>query len=405
VARREDAAFAALLERHGPLVLGVCRRVLGGSADADDAFQATFLVLVGKAGSIRNGASVASWLHGVARRVALEARTRAARWRAREAQVADNGRSEPADDAAGRERCAILDEELGQLTPKYREPLVLHYLVGQTKEETARQLGWSEGTVSGRLARARDLLRDRLTRRGVALSGGAAAAFIPEALAVVPATLADATAGLAALVAAGEGAAGAGTARVVALAAGVAQDMSRTRLKGAAAVLLVAAGVGLGAAGLISAQQPRQGPDAAPSGPAVAGVSASEAAVDNKLGEKELVLTGHTGRVLCVCVSADGKRLLTCSDADKTLRLWDADTGKFLRVFEGHTDGVISAALSPDGKRVLSGGVDKTVRLWDTDTGKELRKMTGHTGLVWSVAFGPEGQALSGGGGDGTMRI
>ena len=111
----------------------------------------------------------------------------------------------------------------------------------------------------------------------------------------------------------------------------------------------------------------------------------------------ELLLTGHTGRLLSVCVSADGKRLLTCSDADKTLRLWDAYTGKCLRVFEGQTDGVISAALSPDGKRVLSGGGDKTVRLWDADTGKELRQMTGHTTAVFSVAFGPEGKAISGG--------
>src|SRR5205807_10061983 len=118
----------------------------------------------------------------------------------------------------------------------------------------------------------------------------------------------------------------------------------------------------------------------------------------------ELLLTGGS-----VSVSADGKRLLT--NDGKTLRLWDAYTGKCLRVFEGHTDGVIGAALSLDGKRVLTGGVDKTVRLWDADTGKELRQMTGHSdevaglgGVVWSVAFGPEGQALSGGGG-GNMRL
>ena len=113
----------------------------------------------------------------------------------------------------------------------------------------------------------------------------------------------------------------------------------------------------------------------------------------------ELILTGGS-----VSVSADGKRVLT--NDGKTLRLWDADTGKCLRAFEDHTDGVIGAALSLDGKRVLTGGVDKTVRLWDADTGKELRKMTGHTTAVCSVAFGPEGQALSGGCRmDGTMRL
>ena len=128
-------------------------------------------------------------------------------------------------------------------------------------------------------------------------------------------------------------------------------------------------------------------------------VSATEAEIDNKLHGKELVLAGNT-----VCASADGKRLLT-SNSDHTLRLWDADTGKELRVFEGHTNIVLAAALSPDGKRVLSGSADTTVRLWDADTGKELRQMTGHTVPVWSIAFGPEGQALSGGCGDGTMRL
>jgi internalin A len=133
-----------------------------------------------------------------------------------------------------------------------------------------------------------------------------------------------------------------------------------------------------------------------------------EAAEQKK--DEPLVLTAHKGDVWSdvwsVSVSADGKRLLTCSQYDKTLRLWDTDTGKQLRVFEGHTDGVIWAELSPDGKRVLSGSADKTVRLWDADTGKELRKMTGHPEAVYSVAFGPEGQAISGGGPmDGTMRL
>src|SRR5207302_1054352 len=114
------------------------------------------------------------------------------------------------------------------------------------------------------------------------------------------------------------------------------------------------------------------------------------AVIENKLWP-ELILTGHKGPVRRVCVSADGKRVLTSSE-DKTLRLWDAYTGKQLRVFESSAR---SAALSPDGKRVLSGSDDGTVRLWDATTGKELLKMTGHTDGVYGVAFGPEGQALS----------
>ena len=124
--------------------------------------------------------------------------------------------------------------------------------------------------------------------------------------------------------------------------------------------------------------------------------------IENKL-YPELILTGHTGWVWTVSVSADGKRLLTAS-ADKTLRLWDADTGKCLRVFEGHTDAVMGAALSPDGKRVLSGSRDSTVRLWDAATGKELVKMIGHAGSVICVCFGPEGKAISGSS-DKTMRL
>jgi WD40 repeat protein len=118
------------------------------------------------------------------------------------------------------------------------------------------------------------------------------------------------------------------------------------------------------------------------------------AVLENKLYGAELCLTGHTDGVRCVCVSGDGKRLLT-SSYDQTLRLWDADTGKQLRVFKGHADRICGAALSLDGQRVLSGSRDGTVRLWDATTGKELRQLTGHTQEVYNVAFGPKGQALS----------
>jgi WD40 repeat protein len=126
-------------------------------------------------------------------------------------------------------------------------------------------------------------------------------------------------------------------------------------------------------------------------------------AIENRLYGPELRLTGHTGTVWSVCVSADGERVLTSGD-DKTLRLWDAYTGKQLRVFTGHSDHVYGAALSPDGKRVLSSSGDKTVRLWDVSTGKQLLTMTGHTHAVFSVGFGPDGKVLSGGT-DGTVRL
>jgi WD40 repeat protein len=113
-------------------------------------------------------------------------------------------------------------------------------------------------------------------------------------------------------------------------------------------------------------------------------------------------LTTYPDGAGCVALSTDGKRLLTSHEI--TLRLWDADTGKLLNVFEGHTDRIQGAVLSPDGQRVLSGGNDRTVRLWDAETGKELRRMTGHSNDVCSVAFGPAGKAVSTSN-DGTMRM
>jgi tricorn protease-like protein len=117
--------------------------------------------------------------------------------------------------------------------------------------------------------------------------------------------------------------------------------------------------------------------------------------LENKLYKELLRLSGHTNEVFRVCISSDGKQILT-SSMDRTLRLWDASTGKTLHVFKGHTERVVGAALSADGKHVLSGSDDRTMRLWDATTGKELDKLTGHAGAVYSVAFGPKGQALSG---------
>ena len=143
--RQEPAAFNALLARHGPMVLGVCRRVLHHAQDAEDVFQATFLLLARKARTIRKRASVGSWLHGVAYRLAVQTKVREARRQVRERQAADMRRTTPRFEAAWQELQTLLDEELQRLPEKDRLPLVLCYLEGQTQEETARQLGWPLG--------------------------------------------------------------------------------------------------------------------------------------------------------------------------------------------------------------------------------------------------------------------
>jgi RNA polymerase sigma factor (sigma-70 family) len=152
VARRDEGAFAALLGRHGPLVLGVCRRVLGDEQDAEDAFQATFLVLARRAASIRRRESLAAWLHRVAFNIASTARLGTAR-RALERQAARMSRPSPPDEVGLRDWRPVLHEEVGRLPEKYRRPVVLCYFEGKTHDEASRQLGWALGTVKGRLAR------------------------------------------------------------------------------------------------------------------------------------------------------------------------------------------------------------------------------------------------------------
>jgi RNA polymerase sigma factor (sigma-70 family) len=153
------------------MVLGVCRRLLLNTHEADDAFQATFLIFLQKARSLRDPASLGNWLYGVAYRVARRARIVAARWRASERQVPEMAAVDPSPDAVWDELRPILDEEIAQLPRQYQAPVVLCYLEGKTYAEAAHILGWAEGTVSGRLARARDRLRSRLALRGLALSG------------------------------------------------------------------------------------------------------------------------------------------------------------------------------------------------------------------------------------------
>ena len=241
--RRDEAAFEALVRRHGPMVLGVCRRILGSTADADDAFQATFLVLVRKAATVRPRSMVGNWLYGVACRTARAARRAAVKRRAKEAAVVPRTPSPEADRSDLR---AALDAELERLPAKARAVLVLSDLEGKTRAEVARQLGWPEGTVASRLGRARAKLAGRLARHAFAVSAGSLGAVLSGEAAAVPGPLLAATVDAARLLAAGPAAAALIPAQVVALTEGALKAMLLKKVASAAALVLVVGALGTG---------------------------------------------------------------------------------------------------------------------------------------------------------------
>jgi RNA polymerase sigma factor (sigma-70 family) len=403
VSRRDENAFTALLVRHGRLVLGVCRRVLKDPDDVEDAFQATFLVLVRRAAALDGERSLGPWLHTVAYHAALKARTVAARRRAIEEQARHAAARESHATGAWDDLRLVLDEELSRLPQKYRSPLVLCYLEGKTNEEAARLLGWTKGTVSGRLARARDLLRGRLSRRGLALSAPSLVLLVQQdASATVPVALVERT-----LPSAGQGKASAG---VRALADGVAQTLTLTVRKVAVALLLVLLTT-MGVAGtLLGGRTPvRPAPDRVPAAAASA-PSERPAHADlhgDPLPAEAVARLGtlrlyHPGG-FSIAYSADGRILASAGSG--TIHLWDAATGRELRSFPGAGH----FALSPDGKRLASSG-DRNperllVRIWDTASGKELHRLPGHRDDIFALSFSPDGKILATGSFDSSLRL
>jgi RNA polymerase sigma factor (sigma-70 family) len=253
VAGRDEAAFAALVRRHGPMVWGVCRRVLAGHQDAEDAFQATFLVLIRKAASVVPREMVGNWLYGVAHKPALNARAKEARRRTRERQVTQMPELADREQDLWRYLEPVLDQELSRLPNRYRTAIALCDLGGKTRKEVAQQLGVPEGTLSGWLTRGRAMLAKRLARQGLAMSAAALAAALSQNVlsAGVPAAAAS-TIKAASLLAAGQGAATrAISAKVAALTEGAIKTMLLTKLKLVSAVLLVFSAAGMGATGLI----------------------------------------------------------------------------------------------------------------------------------------------------------
>jgi RNA polymerase sigma factor (sigma-70 family) len=391
--RRDEDAFEALVRRHGPMVLGVCRRVLGNEADAEDAFQATFLVLVRKAASIVPRSLVGNWLYGVAHNTALKAKAMNSKRRTRKRQAGQMPRPEPSGED-WQQLHAVLDEELSRLPEKYRAPLVLCELEGKTLKEAAQHLGWPQGTVAGRLSRARARLGQQLARRGLALAGGTLTTALVQstASACVPRLLVDSTVKAASSFAAGSAApAGVVSAKVAALTQGVVKAMLLTKLKTVAGtVVLVGALVGgMGAltlptlmTGLTEARG--QGP----SRPAAKQAEKPQPAVTWK--EKHAIKTERGQQIFSASISPDGK--VVVFGGNSGIKLLDATTGKELALVD--RDLVFTTAISSDGK-VLATGHINAIKLWDATTGHAMATLDDNTKNIAQVAFSPDGKLLA----------
>jgi RNA polymerase sigma factor (sigma-70 family) len=415
--RNDQAAFAALVERYGVMVLRVCRSMLPCPEDAEDAFQATFLVLARKASAIRKKESLAAWLHGVARRIALSARRTAARRRSHEAAREPRPEPGPSWEVAWREVQAILDEEIQRLPEKYRLPFLLCCLEGWSRAEAARRLGWKEGTLSSRLDRARKQLQARLARRGIALSAalGAAALLPKAAVAAVPASLLRAAQQIAALPT-GAPASSAVPGKVVALADGLSKGVLGANLK-LLAVALVGLGLLAGLGTLVGGptappaqthQRAAKPPSADHAGPAEQPRTDvhGDPLPPGALARMGTVRFRHGATVARVAFSADGQ--LASAAHDNSIRSWDAATGRERRRMHpaqgeyADATQVNTIAFSPDGRYLASGTSTRTwtVRLWDAKTGKEVGRFQDLRFDVTSVLFSPDGRQLIAGGRD-----
>jgi RNA polymerase sigma factor (sigma-70 family) len=425
LARRSDEAFAALVGRHGPMVLNVCRRILHDAHAAEDVFQATFLVLANRAGAISRRASLAGFLHGVAYRLAVRARRQKSPQRKRGEDlslacaaglcdtVCDKAVG-PLEGLAWKEVLGILDHELGRLSDRYRAPMVLCYLEGRTQDEAARQLGWGLNTLRRRLVQGRRLLEARLRGRGVTLPAALAGLLAASAVAV-PGRLRAAT-----LAAVGARAAAGLTAGAPALVP-ARKGISLLLPPSGKTVGTVIATVALGAAVYLgygwaptADQAPAAGePTLAAEAPAAAAVREDPAA--DPLPARGAVRLGtaryrHGTRIESLAVSADGRLAATASgwgvyhnppEAFSPARVFDLTDGRCLYALTNERGSYTEAVgLSPDGK-TLATKDDKYLSFRDAATGKEIRKVKylpdsggGRSPTDW-LTFTPDGKQLA----------
>jgi RNA polymerase sigma factor (sigma-70 family) len=405
LAQRDEAAFAALVKRHNPMVLGVCRSVLRHAQDAEDACQASFLVLARNAASIRSKSSLAAWLHGVAYRLARKlevARARAV------TGSSERAATNPLDELSLREAQQIVHEELNRLRETYRLPLILCYLEGQTQDEAANRLGWRTTTLKGRLDRGRELLRKRLRRRGLTDTAPLLAAVL------MPATSslgrASATLQAAMLIVSGQPFAECLSPQVGTLLREGIRATFKTKLAVTATFVLLLGTVGVGASwkayqaasgDRTALRKKEQKKAPAESQPTLAKKDANRPRVD-LLGDP--LPSGAIARIGTLrffgggllAYTPDGKKLVSSSRANE-IQILDSRTGETVRRIEfapGRARYIY--ALAPDGKTlVTTGSLNSVMQVWDPATGKELRRIAIDKNGISFMIFSPDGKRLA----------
>jgi RNA polymerase sigma factor (sigma-70 family) len=443
---RDEKAFAALVGRYGRLVLGVCERLLPDANDAEDAFQATFLVLVRNAANLDGARSLSHWLYTIAYRTAMKAKIGIARRHHRERLGIDGLAVELQRDSVWQEVHPVLDEELTKLPQSDRAVLVLYYLDGKTQQQIADELRLPPGSMSRRLARARRLLRMRLVRRGV----GATSAVMFAAMAryatarSVPGPLAVSTIKGALRFRAGEVATGLVSAKAASLAEAVLRLLAVGKMVGTGKTLssLLLAGIlttgwwitsdsGLPSiqANLASALDVPRRPvphardlrwrlqTTVPAEGALATALAPDERLlalgsrmpdtsiriwDLAINQERCRLLGHRGSIHALTFSANGKLLATGSQ-DRTVRLWDVDHQREINTLKGHELGIKCVDLSLTGNQLASGGLDRSIRIWDISGAQQWIIVNAHHGPVDCIAFSPDGKLLVSGGGEGQI--
>lgn len=415
VVERDEAAFERLVRRYGRLVFAVCRRVLADSNSAEDAFQATFLVLVHKARSLDRRRPVGDWLYTVAFRLACRARANEARRREREANAA-RSRTTSFDEPVATDVFPVLYEELNRLPERHREVLVLSYLEGRTYEQVARAIGCPLGTVGWRLSRAKEALRDRLTSRGVA-SPAAAVALLATATtgSTIAAPLLDTTI-RAGLWFAGERTVGDAVVspHAIQLARSALRTATTSKIVMAASVA-VAVAIGGGTMWLARSEAKPDDSKLVAAKPLDAAASKTTDLPPGATARLGSAQFRHGEAVFFIAYTTDGKHIVTAG-RDHTIRLWERETGREVREFERAEDKKpdldpkpalampgklmmrpardedFPVALSPDGK-LLAAGKGKTITVWDVEDGKRLHALAA-TVTVTELFFTPGGKSL-----------